>query len=140
MKNSQNLSDETSTKHGKSERERLAEALSLNQSLATAYYLKEELREFWKQAGPMNAELFLDDWCARAMASGIRQLQVMAKTLAGHHSGLLSWYEHPISTGPLEGINNKIGALQRQAFGFRNREYFMLKILALHRSQYALVG
>ena len=73
LKNEDKLSDKPDKKHkGKSERERLDEALSLNHSLATAYYLKEELREFWKQAGPMNAEIFLDDWCARAMASGIK--------------------------------------------------------------------
>ena len=49
-------------------------------------------------------------------------------------------YAHPLSTGPLEGINNKIKTMKRQSYGFRNREYFKLKILAIHRSQYALVG
>ncbi len=41
---------------------------------------------------------------------------------------------------PLEGFNNKIKTLKRRAYGYRNQEYFKLKILALHRSQYALVG
>ena len=63
-----------------------------------------------------------------------------ANTLQGHRNGLLAWYDHPISTGPLEGFNNKIKTLKRRAYGYRNQEYFKLKILALHRSQYALVG
>jgi len=52
----------------------------------------------------------------------------------------LAWYEHPISTGPLEGTNNKIKTPQRQADGYRNREYFHLRIYALREQKYALVG
>ena len=124
----------------RNEHQRLEDALALNKTLATAYYLKEELREFWEQPGAFHAEVFLTDWCARARASGIRMLIKFAKTLEGHRSGLLAWYAHPISTGPLEGIKNKIKTMKRQSYGFRNREYFKLKILAIHRSQYALVG
>lgn len=49
-------------------------------------------------------------------------------------------YDYPISTGPLEGTNNKIKTLQKQAYGFRDKEFFKLKIYALHESRYALVG
>lgn len=58
------------------------------------------------------AERFLNGWCRRANASGIRALQIMATTLRTHCSGLLNWYLQPMSSGPIEGINNKIGALQ----------------------------
>ena len=44
----------------------------------------------------------------------------MANTLEGHRTGILNWYDFPISTGRLEGINNKIGALQRMAYGYRD--------------------
>ncbi|MFO0935359.1 MAG: transposase [Gemmataceae bacterium] len=60
--------------------------------------------------------------------------------LAMHRSGLLNYYRCPISTGPLEGINNKIKTLQRQAYGFRDREFFQLRIYAIHRAKYALIG
>ena len=46
----------------------------------------------------------------------------------------------PYPPGPLEGTNNKIKTMQRQAYGFRNLEFFKLKILALHETRYALVG
>jgi transposase len=52
----------------------------------------------------------------------------------------LAWYDYPISTGPLEGTNNKIKTMKRQAYGFRDLEFFNLKILALHETRYALVG
>jgi len=51
---------------GKREWERLREALELNEDLATAYYLKEELRLLWEQATVEEARRFLEDWCGRA--------------------------------------------------------------------------
>ena len=45
-----------------------------------------------------------------------------------------------ISNGPLEGINNKIGALQRMAYGYRDAEYFTYKLYALHFAKFALIG
>jgi transposase len=122
------------------ERQRLDDALRLNRPLAIAYYLKEDLRQFWSQASMLAAERFLEDWCRRANASGIRVLQTMAKTLQAHRQGLLNWYFEPISSGPLEGINNKIGALQRRAYGYRNYEHLVQRVLTLHHTKYVLNG
>ena len=122
------------------EKKRLKEALALNQSLATAYYLKEDLRQFWEQPGKKFGTLFLDGWIKRAEASGIKMLQQMAKTLAAHRSGLLAYYDAMITSGPLEGTNNKIKTMKRQAYGFRDKEFFKLKILAIHETRYELIG
>jgi len=122
------------------EAERLHEALRLNQPLALAYYLKEDLRQFWEQPNKTAAAAFLEDWIARAQTAGMPFLLRFSKTLALHRHGLLAYYDYPISTGPLEGTNNKIKTMQRQAYGFRDREFFKLKILALHETRYALVG
>ena len=134
LKNPENL-DET-----KDEKTRLGEALALNKPLATAYYMKEELRQFWEQPGKRLARVFLDGWIRRAGASGIRMLQQMAATLATYRSGLLAYYDVRITSGPLEGTNNKIKTMKRQAYGFRDREFFKLKILAIHETRYELVG
>ena len=122
------------------ERQRLEEAWKLNEPLATAYYLKEELGEFWEQDDEEEATAFLLDWLARAEASGIPILRGLAKTLRKHALGLVAWYDYPISTGPLEGTNNKIKTMQRQAYGYRDEEFFKLKIYAIHEAKYALVG
>jgi transposase len=124
----------------RNERARLEEALKLNESLATAYYLKEDLRELWNQPGKHQARRFLQSWYLQAMASGIRLIQQFARTLLAHAPGIVAWYDHPISTGPLEGTNNKIKTIQRQHYGLRDQEFFRLKIYALHRTKYALVG
>lgn len=122
------------------EQARLEEALKLNAPLATAYYLKEELAEVWEQEDQDQAVACLQDWIAQAEASGIRMLIQFAKTLRAHAWGILAWYDHPISTGPLEGTNNKIKTMKRQAYGFRDQEFLELKILAIHKAKYALVG
>ena len=134
LKNPENLDTE------KDEKRRLGEALALNRPLAVAYYLKDDLRRFWQQPGKRFATVFLDGWIRRAESSGIRILQQMARTLAGHRSGLLAYYDAMITSGPLEGTNNKIKTMKRQAYGFRDREFFKLKILAIHETKYALVG
>jgi transposase len=119
---------------------RLLQALELNRSLAVAYYLKDDLNEFWEQPDKWAAERWLEAWIEDAAGSGIRLLQKFAKTLASRRNSLLAWYDYPISTGPLEAVNNKIKLLNRQAFGYRNREFFELKMFALHNARYALIG
>jgi transposase len=134
LKNSYNLNEQ------KNEKERLEEALSLNKPLATAYYLKEDLRQVWSQVCKSDAKTVLTNWIKKAQSTGIAILQKFANTLAGHAFGILNYYDYPISTGPLEGTNNKIKTLQKQAYGYRDMDFFKLKIYGLHEAKYALVG
>jgi transposase len=134
LKNPENLDP------AKNERERLEEALRLNTPLATAYYLKEDLRQIWLQDNKRAARRVLRDWLARARASGIPMLVQFAATLEEYQEGILAYYQYRISTGPLEGTNNKIKTMKRQAYGFRDHEFFKLKILGIHETKHALVG
>lgn len=124
----------------RNERERLEEALALNKPLAVAYYLKEDLRQIWSQRDKRTAWRVLRDWLKRARASGIRRLEQCADTLEEHQEGILNYDNYPLSTGPLEGLNNKSKTMKRQAYGFRDQEFFKLKILGIHETKYALVG
>ena len=124
----------------RNETERLLEALEFNRPLATAYYMKEDLRMFWQQPDAEAAARHLDIWIERAQNSGITVLKTMGNTLAARRSGLLNWYQHPISTGPLEGSNSKAQTMKRQAYGYRNMRFFMLKLRTLHLKKYALTG
>jgi transposase len=134
------LKDPENLDADKGEKERLKAALALNEPLATASYLKEELRRFWEQPGKRFATAFLNDWLKKAEASGVRMLQQMARTLAAHRSGLLADDDAMITSGPMEGTNHKIKTMKRMAYGFRDQEFFKLKILAIHETRYALVG
>ncbi len=135
LKNPDNL-DET-----RNERQRLEAALKLNEPLATAYYMKEELRSIWRQPTQASAEQVLEEWIKKAMVSGISLLTKFARTLASYRSGILAYFEFDgLSTGPLEGTNNKIKTLHKMAYGFRDIEFFKLKIMALHETRYVLAG
>ena len=134
LKNPENLNDD------RNEKDRLKDALKLNKPLATAYYLKEDLRQIWKQTDKAEAKKVLLSWMEKARSSKIRILMKFANTLAKHSFGILNYYDYPISTGPLEGTNNKIKTLQKTAYGFRDMDFFKLKIHALHETRYALVG
>jgi transposase len=49
----------------------------------------------------------------------------------------LVYYDYPISTRPLEGTNNKINAMKQQVYGFRYKEFFILKVMGIHLTKYA---
>jgi transposase len=121
-------------------REKLEAALRFNAPLSLAHYLKEELRWLWSQPTAVRMARFLENWCAQALESGLSQMISLAKTLRAHASGILNYFEHPISTGKLEGINNKIKTLKRRVYGYRDEAFFILKLYSLHESKLRFTG
>lgn len=134
LKNPENLDAK------RNEKARLEEALSINKPLAIAYYLKEDLRSIWSAETKKVAGKNLTAWINKAKASKINRLVKFAETLRTHRKAILAYYDFPISTGPLEGMNNKIKTMKRQAYGFRDMEFFKLRIKALHEAKHVLVG
>ena len=134
LKNPENINPE------RQEYERLQEGLEANEPLAKAYYLKEELRQIWHQPNKAAAAVFLEQWISSALASNVGPLVKMGKTMATYRTGILAWYDHPISSGPMEGANNKIKTLKRQAYGYREQEVFKLRILGINEAKYSLTG
>jgi transposase len=125
---------------GETDRDRLEHLMALNEPLYQAYLLKEDLRQFWNQGTTDAAGLFLSHWIERARATGLRHFSKLAATLERHALQLLSWYRYSISTGPLEGLNNKIKVLKRQAYGLRDLDYFKLRLYFIHESTPAFPG
>lgn len=119
--------------------ERLNTLLDINYPLFKAYVLKEQFRWFWKIKKTSVAIKFLKAWCTDAILSGVKELGKLAKTIFSHAEGLLNYFTHRISTGPVEGINNKIKTMKRQAYGFRDMDYFKLRLYNLHNQGYKLI-
>lgn len=101
----------------------LEEALKLNKPLSLACYLKEELRAMWSFPDIAQMSSFFDDWCRRATEAGVPLLAALAKTLRGFRSAILNGWVYAISNGKLEGINKKIGAMQRMHYGRHDFEF-----------------
>ena len=121
-------------------RNRLENALEMNAPLMKGYYLKESLREIWMQVDKEQAQQVLMKWVEQARDSKVPLLIKFANTITAFRSGIIAWYDYHISTGKLEGINNKIKTMKRQAYGYRDEKFFELKILSLHDKNYAFVG
>lgn len=114
--------------------------LEVNESLAIAHSMKEQFRLFWTCGSSKEGSRFLGWWIIEAFESGVEQLAKTARTLLYHFEGLLTYFEHKIDNGKAEGINNKIKVLKRNAYGYRDQEYFKLRLYNLHKKEYQLVG
>jgi len=112
------------------ERVRLRDLLSANRALFTVYVLKDDLKQLWRFHYPAAARRFYRDWRRRALASRLLALQRFVAMLDRHLEGIISHCRYPLNTGMLEGINNKIKVIKRVAYGFRDDNYFFLKIRA----------
>jgi transposase len=121
---------------------RLQALLALNERLSQAYLLKELFRQLWSQKDKAAAELFLSRWLVAATELGVQLPPLMrfAMTVLSASRRILSWYDFRISTGPLEGINNKIKVAKRMAYGYRDLDFFRLRILFLHQTKFRLSG
>lgn len=100
---------------------RLAELLQYNLKAVRAYLLKEDFQFFWTYISPAWAGRFLDRWCTRTLRSRLEPMKKVAQMLRGHRALLLNWFraKGAISSGTVEGFNNKAKLTTRRAYGFR---------------------
>jgi transposase len=122
------------------DKHRLKELLRINEPLTIAYLMKEQLSMLWDLPSRAEAERFLNAWGKDAFASGISALVKLGRSILSHRVGILNYFDHPISCGMVEGINNKIKTLKRQVYGFRDMAYFTLRLYHLHQQNYSLSG
>ena len=108
----------------------LDELLEANQTLMTVYVLRDDLKQLWAYRHRGYAKRAWDSWYQRAMDSGIAALQRFADKLKPYLHGILAHARWPLHTSLIEGINNRIKVIKRMAYGYRDEEYFFLKIKA----------
>ena len=112
------------------DRVRLDELLAANRRLFTVYVMKDDLKHLWSYTYRGAALRFWKDWYSRAIRSRIEPLKKFARNLHDYLYGILAHCHWPLHTSLLEGINNKIKVIKRMAYGFRDDDYFFLKIRA----------
>ena len=111
-----------------SHRKQLKELLALNQVISTVMILKDKLKHLWTYRSRTWAAKALDHWCDLARSLNIRSVNTFVKMLQRYRYGILNHCDHPIHTGKLEGVNNKIKVIKRKAYGYHDLPYFTLKI------------
>ena len=125
LKNGEDIKTDTAKKQ-------LEEALKINEPLAKAYYLKEKITLVWGQLDKEAARAWLYDWIREAIRSEVTQMIKAGMSMFKHREGILAWYDMRITTAMVEGINNKIKVMKREACGFTDDRYFGFRLLALH--------
>ena len=111
---------------------RLAELVQYNLRSVRAYLLKEDFQFFWSYKSPYWAGQFLDRWCKRTMRSRIEPMKKIARSLREHRPLLLNWFraKGTMSSGTVEGFNNKAKLTLRRSYGFRT--YRAMEIALYH--------
>ena len=97
-----------------------------------AWMLKETFQHFWKYKSPTWAKAFLHCWCTRAMRSQLEPMKQVARMLRRHEPLLLNWFraKGELSSGAVEGLNNKIRVVTRRSYGFRT--YRAMEVALYH--------
>jgi transposase len=113
-----------------SQQDYLAQLLAANHSLMVVYLLKEQLKELWYCTTREQALLQWEVWWQQVQESGLEPLQRFAARLKPYLHGIVASATYRLHTSRLEGINNKIKVIKRMAYGYRDTEYFFLKIRA----------
>jgi len=113
LKRPENLTDKQEIK--------LAELVQYNLRSIRAYLLKEDFQQFWTYISPYYAGRFLDTWCTRTMRSKIEPMMKVARMLRIHTPLLMNWFKAKgeLSSGVVEGFNNKAKLTMRKSYGFR---------------------
>jgi len=119
---------------------KLNSLLKINKPLFAIHSMKEQLRLLWSQPNRQHALQFLNQWIFDALAAGPKVLIKIGMTLLRNRKGILNYFPHRITSASVEGTVNKIKTLKRQAYGFRDMEYFKLRLYHLHCQGYSLTG
>lgn len=102
----------------------------LGERLNTVYILKDQLKKIWSYKSPGWARRDLNQWYALAEASGVTQFKHSPATGDATNQGSSRTASSRSTPGQLEGMHNKVKVIKRQAYGFRDDDYFILKVKA----------
>src|SRR5450631_2943204 len=112
---------------------RLRDLLQYNLKTVRAYLLKETFQQLWEYNSTAWAAKFLDAWCHQTMLSRIDPMKKIARSLRKHRELILNYFRanKALSSGVVEGLNNKAKVTMRKSYGFRT---FPILELALYHS------
>ena len=124
LKRSENLKDE--------QHFRLRDLLRYNLKTVRAYLLKEAFQQLWDYHSAAWAGKFLDEWCRQTMRSRIEPMKKIARSLRQHRELILNYFraQKLLSSGVVEGLNNKAKVTMRKSYGFRT--YRVLELALYH--------
>ena len=110
------------------QQKRLDELVKLNENIAKAKLLKDDFLLIYKEKTPEKAESKLIYWLNEAETSGLIPFKELSESFSNKFQLIINYFKRKISSAISEGFNNKIKRLKRMAYGYRDPNYFLLKI------------
>ena len=110
---------------------KLMELLKYNLRSVRAHLLREDFQRFWEYKTASWAGKFLDEWTERVMRSQLEPMKKVAMTIRNHRSLIMNWFraKGQLSSGAVEGLNNKVKLVTRKSYGFRTADVARLALL-----------
>jgi transposase len=100
----------------------------INQPIYQAMLLKESFLQIYSYHDIEEVKAYLQDWINEALSSSLEVFKVLAQSFSQKMQYIINWFKKKISSAISEGFNNKIKRLKRMAYGYKDIEYFRLKI------------
>jgi len=108
--------------------EYLKRLCEINKPIYEAMLLKESFLKVYDCQTPEEAQGYLENWIAGAFSSSVETFRIIAESFRAKLEYIINWFKKKISSAISEGINNKIKRLKRIANGYKDIDYFRLKI------------
>lgn len=111
------------------DKDKLEGMFRVSEELRRLHRLKEDFRQIFEtQQTPEEATAQLQGWIEQVQTSGIVRLAKFVATLRNRWNDVLNYFHNRLTSGAVEGLNNKVKLIKRAAYGFRNFEHFALRI------------
>lgn len=112
------------------EQVRLEQMYALSPQLKQLHQLKEAFRTISEtDHSREQACQHLEAWIVQVEASGVKSLGKFVQTLRHWWEQILNYFSERLTSGLVEGLNNRLKLIKRRAFGYRNFEHFRLRVL-----------
>lgn len=135
FKNSRNLLNKRFNYLSDEQKQQVNIMLYASPILSTAHFYKEDFFRILDCKDRVSAKDTMSDWINSALDCGIPQFEKCAKTMLNWLTGILNSFSSHITNGFIEGCNNKIKVLKRNAYGYKNFKRFRNRILHMFSHQ-----
>ena len=109
--------------------ETLDSLIEQNNELYVAYLLKEQVLDVFEEGDAITGIARLHKWFENVKKAEMEQFYKVIETMKKYLYGIINYFKHKLTNAASEGINTKINVIKRMAYGFKDMEYFKLKIL-----------
>ncbi len=113
------------------QKEELNSLIKSNEELHKAYLLKEQVLSIFEDTTSTFEEIKtrMQQWIENIWSNEIEEFYGVVNTILNYYDGVMNYFKYGMTNAIAEGFNTKINIIKRRAFGFRDVEYFMLKIV-----------